>query len=66
MNTDTPRGRGRPRTRPESLVRLRVDVTPEEAEMIRRVCDSLGRSQAEFGRAAVVNAARKIDAKKSQ
>jgi hypothetical protein len=60
------RGRGRPRTRPEGLVGLRCDVTPEEAEAVREACELLGQAQWEFVRAAVVGAARRVISRRSR
>lgn len=63
MDASTPpRGRGRPKTRPDDLVKLRLDVTPEELEMIRSACETLNVSQASFARQAVVEAAQKVTA----
>lgn len=60
MNTTTPRGPGRPRTRPAELVRLRCDVTPGELAEIDAACKISGRSKADFARESVVIAARKL------
>ena len=51
---------GRPRTRPLKPVGLRCDVTPAEAEQVRRACESLGESQGEFTRRVVVRESQKI------
>lgn len=51
---------GRPRKRPETLVRLRCDVTPEEAERVREAAGETGRSVSDLTRDAVVREADRI------
>lgn len=55
MNTPAPsptptRGPGRPRTRPDNLVRLRVDVTPEEHAILTAAARLRGESLATYAR----------------
>lgn len=56
-------GVGRPRTRPRDLIRLRCEVSPGEADEVRRAVEASGLSQWEFCRRAVVDAARRQNRK---
>ena len=53
------RGRGRPKSRPEELLRLRCDVTPEEHADVTAAAESVGESVSAFARRTVVDAARR-------
>jgi uncharacterized protein (DUF1778 family) len=51
---------GRPRTRPDELVGLRLDVTPDEADRVRKAAGAVEESASAFARKAVVDRADRV------
>ncbi len=58
------RGPGRPRFRPDDLVGLRLDVTPDEAEEVRKAAAGRGEPVSGYARRVVVKEARKDNRRK--
>lgn len=55
---------GRPRVRPEKLVGMRLDVTPDEAVEVRDAAGTVGEPVSAFARRVVVHEARRVNKRK--